>query len=109
MAQTVDAARSAPDPLSGVTERAFGVLPLLQFVAALPPATLGDRSPSRPAGGRVRCRAGQSFPGPATAASRSARAVASDGPYQVSCRPLTSTLGVPGKASGPSSGVNASL
>lgn len=32
MAQTVDAARSAPDPLSGVTERAVGVLPLLPLV-----------------------------------------------------------------------------
>lgn len=45
-------------------------------------------------------------PQPASWAASSAGASASDGPYQVRCRPETSAQGVPGKASGPSSGVN---
>src|SRR5205823_4874017 len=38
--------------------------------------------------------------------SRSARAVASDGPYQVSRRPGSSTTRYPGNSSGPSAAVN---
>ena len=40
------------------------------------------------------------------ALSRSARAVASEGPYQVSSRPETSTTRWAGNSSGPSSAVN---
>src|SRR5690242_18577981 len=40
------------------------------------------------------------------ALSRSVRAVASEGPYQVSRRPGTRTTRQPGNSSGPSSGVN---
>ena len=44
---------------------------------------------------------------PVSCAVSSAGASASDGPYQVRCRPLTNTGRHCGHASGPSSGVNA--
>ncbi len=69
-------------------------------LARLTRAAFSQRLPNASTGGRLADHAYPMTP------SRSARAVASEGPYQVSSRPETSTTRWAGNSSGPSPAVN---
>jgi hypothetical protein len=89
----------APEPLREpagfvwIARRTVAAVRAAQLLPAVPGAGRGNLRRLRPHGRPM-------------ALSRSARAVASEGPYQVSSRPETSTARWAGNSSGPSSAVN---